>query len=203
VQPPPGWRPRASASGGHLGLVVQAVLLAVMVFACTTVGWLWVNARRPPRRTAHAVAAAPAQPARRPPAAPIIAAPPTLPTPPAPRAAPEPQRPDPAPAPSPPPAPEGVRLGYEKDVLPILRRSCTSCHGDRRKRGGLDLTTFAALRRGGDGGPGVQPGRPDDSPLYESIASGRMPPGRKKLTAAEKRLVHDWIAGGARSGAGR
>jgi hypothetical protein len=113
------------------------------------------------------------------------------------------------PQPEPPPVvvprsvPEQPGLTYEKDILPIMQRSCVSCHGGTKKRGGLDLRTFAALVRGGDSGTGIRPGKPDDSSLLESIVSGRMPPGRGKLTPAEKQLIRDWIASGAKSNRGR
>jgi hypothetical protein len=56
-------------------------------------------------------------------------------------------------------------LTFEKDVLPLLRQSCTRCHEPGKKRGELDLTTYRAALRGGENGPGVKPGRPDDSLL--------------------------------------
>jgi mono/diheme cytochrome c family protein len=94
-------------------------------------------------------------------------------------------------------------LTYEKDILPIVQRACISCHGATRKRGGLDLRTFASLARGGESGVGVQPGKPDESALLESVVSGRMPPGKMKLPPAEKQLIRDWIASGAKSTKGR
>jgi hypothetical protein len=94
-------------------------------------------------------------------------------------------------------------LTYEKDVLPIFRRACISCHGTRKQRGGLNLDTFATLQRGGDNGQAVKPGNPDDSLLYETIVSGKMPPGRNKLAAGDVRTIRDWILGGAKSGGAR
>jgi outer membrane biosynthesis protein TonB len=179
------------------------------------IGWLWSKG---PRRAKTEVAAASAKPAAPPPVVKVI---PEVkdndkdkeepPPPPARRKRKEvkeeeeedrpapPKPPDrPKPEPAPPPA-EGPTLTYEKDILPIMQRSCVSCHGGK-KRGGLDLRTFPALRAGGDSGPGVQPGKPNDSPLLESVLSNRMPPGRaRKLTAAEKQLIRDWIATGAKS----
>ena len=45
----------------------------------------------------------------------------------------------------------------QHDVLPILLRSCTTCHGLHRKEGGLDLRTRAAMLRGGKSGAGRHP----------------------------------------------
>jgi hypothetical protein len=89
-------------------------------------------------------------------------------------------------------------LTYETNVLPILSRSCLNCHNARTRRGGLDLSTLAALRRGGDGGPAVVPGVPSDSPLFTTVATGRMPLRGAPLSEAEKKLISDWIAAGAR-----
>jgi uncharacterized membrane protein len=96
--------------------------------------------------------------------------------------------------------PKGPVLTYEKNILPIMQRSCVSCHSAMKKKGGLDLRSLAAVVRGGDSGPGVKAGNPDDSPLLERVVSNSMPPGRRKLTDAEKQLIRDWIASGAKGG---
>jgi hypothetical protein len=56
-----------------------------------------------------------------------------------------------------------MTLSYEKHILPIMQRSCISCHGELKKRGKLDLRTLMAVKRGGESGPVVNPGNPDDS----------------------------------------
>src|SRR5262249_19882148 len=53
----------------------------------------------------------------------------------------------------------------QHDVLPILLRRCTVCHGAHRREGGLDLRTRAAMLRGGKSGPAIAPGKPDASRL--------------------------------------
>jgi hypothetical protein len=188
-----------------------------MVLVCMGIGWLAVQPRRsrvkedlklaqgPPPAPAEVKAdvrpAAPEEKSK------VLAKAEQEPEKPPPKEEPVARRaPAPAPAPAPlprpaePKAPPAPQLSYERDVLPIMQRACLSCHGAGRKRGGLDLRTFAALARGGESGPGVRPGRPADSPLWESVASGRMPPGKaRKLTAAEKKTIRDWIASGARS----
>ena len=81
----------------------------------------------------------------------------------------------------------------------MLQTKCVSCHGGLSKKGALDLRTLEAIARGGNEGPAVQPGSPEVSPLWTWVASGNMPPkGKPQLTAAEKRLLRDWIADGAR-----
>lgn len=90
-------------------------------------------------------------------------------------------------------------LSYEKDILPIMRKSCNNCHAGKTRRAGVDLSSLAGVKRGGDNGPVVKPGRPADSPLYDSIVTGRMPP--RKPTAVsqkERELVRAWIEAGAK-----
>ena len=90
-------------------------------------------------------------------------------------------------------------LTYERDVLPIMNRACANCHGRMRKRGGVDLSTLTAVKRGGDNGPILKPGQPADSALLESITGGRMPPKLPEaVTSEERETIRAWIASGAR-----
>jgi hypothetical protein len=92
-----------------------------------------------------------------------------------------------------------VALKFEKDILPIFQSKCISCHGGLSKKGGLDLRSLTSIARGGNSGPGMKPGRPDDSPVWQSLKANEMPPPNKpQLTAEEKQLILKWIAGGGR-----
>src|SRR5262249_54785289 len=82
--------------------------------------------------------------------------------------------------------PPGVE--YTRDVQPILTRSCLSCHGPQKQRGGLRLDTAAGLRQGGDSGLPVVPGDSTRSRLYQMIAGTTdrtMPPKGPRLAVAE------------------
>src|SRR4051794_30055168 len=61
---------------------------------------------------------------------------------------------------------------FEKSVRPVLVARCYSCHSASAKslKGGLKLDSAAAIRKGGDSGEIVVPGKPDESPLLESLA---------------------------------
>jgi hypothetical protein len=87
---------------------------------------------------------------------------------------------------------------FEKDVLPLFEAKCLRCHGAEKQRAGLDLRTRAGLLRGGDSGPAVTPGSPERSELWIKIAADKMPPGKEKLTEAEKVLLRTWIESGVR-----
>lgn len=96
---------------------------------------------------------------------------------------------------------------FEPDILPLLRRSCTGCHGGDRPKGGLDLTTRAGLLAGGQSrDAAVVPGDPERSPLLryvtDQVEDLEMPPlarrGRyPRLDATQVATVRAWIAGGA------
>jgi hypothetical protein len=87
---------------------------------------------------------------------------------------------------------------FEKDVLPVFRARCLNCHGPEKQKAGLDLRSKAALLRGGETGPAITPGSSGKSLLWEMLSADKMPPGKTKLTAAEKELVRAWLDGGAR-----
>lgn len=90
------------------------------------------------------------------------------------------------------------------DVLPILLRHCTACHGPRRQEAGLDLRDKGAMLRGGKSGPAIVLGKPDESLLMQKIRSGKMPPPERLVEASVKpvdasagELIARWIASGA------
>lgn len=98
-----------------------------------------------------------------------------------------------------PPAKGEASITYVAKIKSIVTAKCVVCHGDPAKKGGLDMKTFAAMIKGGKGGIGIVPGKPDESTIWTNIESNEMPPADKEqLTDAEKKLIHDWIAMGAK-----
>src|SRR5579884_986788 len=88
---------------------------------------------------------------------------------------------------------------FETDILPLLQAKCLRCHGEKSKKAELDLRTRAGILKGSESGPVVQPGKPEESPLYEMVHSGKMPPGKNnKLNPTEVETIRRWIAAGAR-----
>jgi mono/diheme cytochrome c family protein len=96
--------------------------------------------------------------------------------------------------PPPPPPPPQPQWTFEKDVLPIFNAKCVNCHSIKKKKGGLDVTTIAALQVGGDSGPAYIPGSLDKGTLWEQVSTDAMPPGKNKLSATEKDVLKAWIA---------
>jgi mono/diheme cytochrome c family protein len=87
---------------------------------------------------------------------------------------------------------------FNADVRPIFQAYCTPCHGEAKKpKGGLDLRLRRLVLQGGESGPAVVAGKPGDSLLLERVRKGEMPPGKKKLSAAQIETLQRWIAAGA------
>ena len=90
---------------------------------------------------------------------------------------------------------------FEKQVRPILVQRCYGCHGGVNTSGGLRLDTRAGWQAGGENGPVIVPGKPDDSLLIDAInyRTLEMPPADEggKLDDAEIDVLTKWIVGGA------
>jgi hypothetical protein len=110
---------------------------------------------------------------------------------------------------------EDVDVSFAADIFEGLFDSaelaCTDCHSPRGanpiglRASGLNLSSFAALMRGGDRSADtiVVPGRPCESVLVQKV--GQAPPfgarmpldGPPFLSDGERQLLSDWIAEGA------
>lgn len=100
-----------------------------------------------------------------------------------------------------PPAAEHVAAAksFDEQIAPLLARRCLECHNASDRKGELDLTRVETALAGGDSGPAIVPGTPAESNLWQRVADDEMPP-KKPLDAAEKQLLRDWIAQGAKWG---
>jgi hypothetical protein len=89
---------------------------------------------------------------------------------------------------------------FEKQVRPLFIKHCYQCHSSEAKalKGGLHLDSRSGWMKGGDSGPAVVPGSPDESLLIEAIRyrSLEMPP-QKKLTESEIAVLERWVMMGA------
>ncbi|HEV3143642.1 MAG TPA: DUF1549 domain-containing protein, partial [Gemmataceae bacterium] len=92
----------------------------------------------------------------------------------------------------------------QHDVIPILLRRCTACHGSHRQEAGLDLRTKTAMVRGGKSGPAIIPGKSEDSLVIKKVRAGQMPPRNRLVEASVKPIepveidtLARWIALGA------
>ena len=88
---------------------------------------------------------------------------------------------------------------FDRDVRPVLKARCIKCHGPIKPKGKLDLSGPRALARGGESGPAVEAGSPDDSALWGRVSADEMPPKpEERLSGDEKALIRRWIEQGAR-----
>ncbi len=95
-----------------------------------------------------------------------------------------------------------AKVSYARDIQPILINDCVECHSTEDRKSGLDVTSVAALKKGGKkAGPAILPGKPDESPMVKYIrglAEGpQMPKGEPALSQEELHLIRCWIAAGA------
>ncbi|MCI0333440.1 MAG: PSD1 and planctomycete cytochrome C domain-containing protein [Planctomycetes bacterium] len=89
---------------------------------------------------------------------------------------------------------------FLQEVRPILTSRCRSCHGPDKVEGGLRLDSREAAVRGGDSGPALVPGKPDESLLLLAVKGTHkvleMPP-KDKLTKRDIARLERWIRDGA------
>lgn len=92
---------------------------------------------------------------------------------------------------------------FEAKIRPVLIEHCYACHStkaetDGKLKGGLKLDSAAGWKTGGDSGPAIVPGKPDESLLLSAIKyeSFEMPP-KGKLPDAVVGAFAKWIADGA------
>jgi Protein of unknown function (DUF1553)/Protein of unknown function (DUF1549)/Planctomycete cytochrome C len=88
---------------------------------------------------------------------------------------------------------------FESKVRPLLVNRCQSCHGGGKAKGGLRLESRASALTGGDTGPAIVPGKPDESLMVEAIKYGddiKMPP-KSKLPPDEIAVITRWVEQGA------
>jgi hypothetical protein len=87
---------------------------------------------------------------------------------------------------------------FESRVRPLLTEHCLPCHGGEKTKGGLALDSRDGWLKGGDSGPALVPGNPDESLLLKAVRHEEleMPPD-KQLTSQEIADLETWIRSGA------
>ena len=89
---------------------------------------------------------------------------------------------------------------FDQQILPILKKRCYECHSHAsgKAKGGLMLDSLSGWKKGGDSGPALVPGKPNESLIIESVRyeEYQMPP-KGKLPAGEIALLEKWVALGA------
>jgi hypothetical protein len=101
------------------------------------------------------------------------------------------------------PTPEQLEF-FETKIRPVLSQNCYDCHSEERgkNKGELTLDTRDGIRAGGDRGPAVVPGKPDESILINAIRQVgqlRMPPDSRGGMLPDSVIAdfEKWVKDGA------
>ena len=90
---------------------------------------------------------------------------------------------------------------FVRDVQPILRDTCYSCHGDKKQKGKLRLDAKPLALQGGTSGLSIKPGDSKNSYLMQRIRGEgdekQMPEKADPLTAEQTAILAAWIDAGA------
>lgn len=91
------------------------------------------------------------------------------------------------------------KVTFADNALPVLRQRCGTCHNADKKTAGLDVTSYAAIMRGGGSGEVIAPGDASASYLYRVANHDdepKMPPDSPPIPEAERAVLKAWIDGG-------
>jgi hypothetical protein len=92
-------------------------------------------------------------------------------------------------------AAEDANTLWSRKVQPLLDVQCTKCHGLIERKGGLLLDRPEEIFKGGNEGPVVVPGKPEESRLYKYLSADSDPhmPPKKQLAEEQREVVKEWI----------
>jgi len=107
-----------------------------------------------------------------------------------------------------PPAAAKTGLTFEKDIKPILEKSCVKCHSGEKPKSKYRMDSLANVIKGGESGDAaIVPGNSAKSPMVHYVADlvedMEMPPTDKRdkypqLTKDQIGLIRAWIDQGAK-----
>ena len=88
---------------------------------------------------------------------------------------------------------------FRQQLAPLLEARCVGCHRGVAARADLTLDTRDGLLKGGESGPALVPGKPDQSLLIEMISGDEpsMPRDAERLATSEVVALKNWVAAGA------
>jgi hypothetical protein len=102
---------------------------------------------------------------------------------------------------------DGQRIDFARQIVPLLERSCVSCHSGEKPRGLFRVDGREGLLKGGASREAaIVPGQSGKSPLIDYVSGkvpeSEMPPRSRRerfpgLTADEVALLRAWIDQGA------
>lgn len=85
------------------------------------------------------------------------------------------------------------KISFKAQVAAVLVNNCGNCHV-RQQRGDFSAANYSALMDSTH----VATGKPDESRIVEVIVDGDMPPGNRKVSEKDLKILKQWIAEGAK-----
>ena len=88
---------------------------------------------------------------------------------------------------------------FENEIRPLLVQRCIKCHGPKKAESDLRLDAYASALKGGESGPAIIPGKPDESLIVKAVRHDgdlKMPP-KEKLAEREIATIERWIERGS------
>ena len=92
-----------------------------------------------------------------------------------------------------------AKITFQEHLLPLIENNCAKCHNPDKKKGDLDLTSYAGISKGGGSGAIVVSGNPDASKLFRVLTHDEeptMPPNRPRLPDKDLDVFKRWIVDG-------
>lgn len=87
-------------------------------------------------------------------------------------------------------------------VEAVFAANCVKCHGGAAPKGGIDLSTYASVMKGGEDGAVVVAGNPDQSKIVMALKGApgvkKMPMMAAPLSDADIATISNWIKDGAK-----
>jgi len=88
------------------------------------------------------------------------------------------------------------------DIQAAFDQNCVKCHGATNPKDGVSLVDHASVMKGGEDGPVVVPGDPENSVLIQVLRGShgkpQMPKGASPLPEDAIKKVEAWIEEGAK-----
>ncbi len=90
-----------------------------------------------------------------------------------------------------------LEASWDADLLPIFEDSCAECHDSGEAEGELNLMEFKTFLSGSLNGAIIEPGKPDESRLFQVIQDGNDPhmPPDDQLPDDDVAMIKKWISG--------
>lgn len=96
--------------------------------------------------------------------------------------------------------PHNLTVSFVKDIAPFMVSLCLGCHGDKKREGGLSLTSFESLMKGGQSGAVVLRDNWEESRLWKLVGEQdpiKMPQGQARITRKNWNDLRTWLEEGA------